>query len=147
MSVAYKILIHSDKIIEVSLLRIGQMSEEAQESCNKFIKNNRQNLARKCSRIQNMGDVIHRLLVSSDPLISSLRKLASKQLKATDAEAVDILKALTSEFQSSAVSKFQHTQINIPRYWDQIIVGHCYQLVPRYQYLVIIKLHQQICIR
>lgn len=35
----HKILIHGGKIIENSLLPIGQMSEEAQESCNKSIKN------------------------------------------------------------------------------------------------------------
>lgn len=97
----HKILIHSGQIIQASILPIGQMSEEAQESCNKFIKKYRQDFARKCSRVKNMEDVFQRLLVSSDPLISSLRKLPAKQLKALDLEAVELLKAPSSEIQGS----------------------------------------------
>ncbi|KAK9731742.1 hypothetical protein QE152_g13376 [Popillia japonica] len=63
-----------------------------------------------------MEDVFQRLLVSSDPLISSLRKLPAKQLKALisslrklpakqlkalDLEAVELLKAPSSEIQGS----------------------------------------------
>ena len=52
-----KILIHGHQIAESSLLPIGQMSEEAQESCNKFIKRFREDFSRKCDRIKNMEDI------------------------------------------------------------------------------------------
>ncbi|KAK7791956.1 hypothetical protein R5R35_004579 [Gryllus longicercus] len=97
----HKILLHSSKIIESSILPIGQMSEEAQESCNKFIKQYRQDFARKCTRVKNMEDVFQRLLVASDPVISSIRKLPKKKLKALDAEAVRLLKAPSYEAPSS----------------------------------------------
>lgn len=97
----HKILLHSSKVLESSILPIGQMSEEAQESCNKFIKKYRQDFARKSSRIKNMEDVFQRLLVSSDPLISSLRKLPKKQLKALESEAVALLKPPDYGCQSS----------------------------------------------
>lgn len=89
----HKVLIHSPKIIERSLLPIGQMSEEAQEACNKFIKKNRQDFARKCSRIKNMEDVFLRLMVASDPLITSLRKLPAKKMKSLSPEAIQLLTA------------------------------------------------------
>ena len=76
-----KILIHGHKIIDNLLLPIGQMSEEAQESCNKYIKRFREDFARECDRTKNLESVFHRLLVSSDPLIPSLRKLPPKKLK------------------------------------------------------------------
>jgi len=54
------------------------MSEEAQEARNKDLKNIREIYSRKYSRIETNEDLLHGLLVSSDPLISSLRKLPFK---------------------------------------------------------------------
>ena len=67
------------------------MSEEAQESCNKYIKRYRQDFARKCSTIKNVEDVFGRLLVVSDPFISSLKKLPAKKLKSFSPEVIDLL--------------------------------------------------------
>ena len=78
-------------IIQSALLSIGQMSEKAQESCNKFIKRYRQDFARKCSREKNLEDVFRRLLVASDPWISSLRKTPPKKSKSLSAEAIELL--------------------------------------------------------
>jgi hypothetical protein len=50
----HKILIHGHEIVSSVLLPIGQLSEEAQESCNKFIKKYRVDNARKCSRTSNI---------------------------------------------------------------------------------------------
>jgi hypothetical protein len=75
----HKILIHGYKIIDSFLLPIGQRSEEAQESCNKFIKRFREDFARKCSREKNLRDVFQRLLITSDPYISSFRKIPPRQ--------------------------------------------------------------------
>lgn len=54
------------------------MSEEAQESSNKYIKKFRQDHARKCERKETMEDLFSRLFISSDPLISTCRKLPKK---------------------------------------------------------------------
>lgn len=87
----HKILIHGHQIAESSLLPIGQMSEEAKESCNKYIKRFREDFSRKCDRIKNMEDIFCRLLVTSDPIISSLRKLPPKKLRSLSPYAVELL--------------------------------------------------------
>ena len=75
------VLIHGPLIIEWAPLPIGQLSEEAQESRNKDIKRYREHFSRKCSRESTMTDFFHWLLVSSDPLISSLRSDPPKKKK------------------------------------------------------------------
>jgi len=77
----HKILIHGTQIIEaLSILPIGQFSEESQEARNKDIKNYREGFSRKFSRIKNVENVFNRLLVSSYPFISSLRPLPQKKI-------------------------------------------------------------------
>lgn len=74
-SSVHKILIHGASVISASLLPIGMMSEEVQESRNKHLKQYREHRSRKMSREQMNSDVINRLLITSDPLISFLREL------------------------------------------------------------------------
>lgn len=70
----HKILIHGAKIIDnFGLVPIGLLSEESQESRNKDLKHYRKFNTRKCSRVDTNCDLIHKLLISSDPYISSLR--------------------------------------------------------------------------
>jgi len=70
----HKILYHGDEIIDnFALIPIGLLSEESQESRNKDLKHYRKFNTRKCSRIAMNIDLIHKLLISSDPYISSLR--------------------------------------------------------------------------
>ena len=73
------------------MLPIGQISEDAQESCNKYIKRFREDFTRKCSRVQTMEDLFLRLLLTSDPLISSLRKLPRNRLNSLLPEAAALL--------------------------------------------------------
>lgn len=54
--------------------------EEAQEARHKDIRKYRQCYARKCSRSKNIEDVMKRLLISSDPYISSFRKIKHKSM-------------------------------------------------------------------
>ncbi|XP_024875226.1 uncharacterized protein LOC112456728 [Temnothorax curvispinosus] len=89
----HKILIHGPQIIESALLPIGQLSEDAQEARNKDIKKYRESFSRKCSRTKTMEDVFNWLTVSSDPYISSLRKLPQKKLNSFLPEAVELLVA------------------------------------------------------
>ncbi|XP_025419316.1 uncharacterized protein LOC112689694 [Sipha flava] len=90
----HKILLHGSSVISAALLPIGQMSEEAQEARNKDLKNIRENYTRKCSRIKTNVDLLHGLLVSSDPLISSLRKLPSKKMSSFSTEVLQLLTAI-----------------------------------------------------
>lgn len=87
----HKLLIHGAQIITSSLLPIGQMSEDAQESCNKYIKRFREDFTRKCSRVKTMQDLFQRLLLTSDPLISSVRKLPRKKINSLLPEAATLL--------------------------------------------------------
>lgn len=70
---------------------IGQLSEEAQEARNKDFRKYREDFSRKMSRKVTMEDVFNRLLVSSDPYISSMRNLPKKGLKTYSKEVLDLL--------------------------------------------------------
>lgn len=56
----HKILIHGPEVVEKALLPIGQLSEEAAETRNKFIRSYRLNFARKFSRETCNMDVLNR---------------------------------------------------------------------------------------
>lgn len=70
----HKVLCHGAQIVDSSFLPIGQLSEEALEATNTFFKRARLNNSRMCSRISNNEDIMHHLLISSDPLVSGLRR-------------------------------------------------------------------------
>lgn len=87
----HKILIHSPAVIASAILPIGQLSEEAQEALNKHIKKYREGYSRKRSREKTLEDVFNRLLLYSDPYISSLRTLPRRKAKPFDKEVVALL--------------------------------------------------------
>lgn len=88
----HKILFHGAKIIEFFvLIPIGILSEEAQESRNKDVKHYREFNTRKCSRINTNEDLIHKLLISSDPYISNLRQKPKKTKLMIDPDAKNLL--------------------------------------------------------
>jgi hypothetical protein len=87
----HKILIHGSSIIKSFVLPIGILSEEAQESRNKDIKRYRESYSRKSSRININTDIFQRLLLSSDPLISSFRKVDKHNIKKLLPEVEDLL--------------------------------------------------------
>lgn len=91
----HKILIHSPIIIESCILPIGMMSEEAQEARNKDIRKYREYYSRKNTRENNMEDVMKRLLISSDPYITSLQKAPHKRIDNFSRDVLDLLKEPT----------------------------------------------------
>ena len=95
----HKVLIHGHDIIKSLTLPIGLMSEEAQEAGNKDFKSYRENFSRKTSRKATNTDLINRLLVSSDPVISSLRKSTSHQTnhKAFPSDVLQLLKQSSND--------------------------------------------------
>lgn len=87
----HKILIHGSTIVREALLPIGMLSEEAQESKNKDFKSYREFFSRKTSRLDNITDIINRLFISSDPLLSLMRKLPILDRKMFDNEVINML--------------------------------------------------------
>ncbi|KAL4097259.1 hypothetical protein QTP88_022062 [Uroleucon formosanum] len=103
----HKVLIHGALVIKYSLLPIGFLSEEAQESRNKDYKRYREHHTRKSSRINTNLDLLHFLLISSDPLITSKRTLTkmSKTELSTDAlNLIDFSKETNQESDSETDS-------------------------------------------
>lgn len=76
----HKILIHGADVMETLLLPIGLLSEEALEARHKECRYFRQHNARKTSRKNNVEDLLHALLLTSDMVISSKRPLPKKKL-------------------------------------------------------------------
>ena len=75
----HKVLRHGKNIILHHLLPIGELSEEAQETKNKEYKYYRYHNSRKISRSAQNQDLMNMLLISSDPYISSFRRIRSKK--------------------------------------------------------------------
>lgn len=69
----HKIFLHGHAIVSHSPLPIGQLSEEALEARNKDFKLYREHFSRKTSRLDTMTDIFNRMLISSDPVITSQR--------------------------------------------------------------------------
>lgn len=87
----HKILIHGPIVIENALLPVGQLSEEAAEARNKHFRLYRQNYARKFSRVSCNLDVLNRLLLSSDPVLTGMRRQPRKRTKPFLKETLEML--------------------------------------------------------
>lgn len=88
----HKILIHGADVMDTLLIPIGQLSEEVLEARHKECRSFRQYRTRKISRTKTNEDLLHALLLSSDPVISSLRKLPQRKSHSLPREVVEILK-------------------------------------------------------
>lgn len=87
----HKILVHSVDIIKSVLLPIGQLSEEAQEARNKDCRRFREHNTRKRSRSATNRDLLNMLVITSDPLINSLREVPKKYTGSFAPEVLDLL--------------------------------------------------------
>lgn len=87
----HKILIHGKDIIENCIFPVGLLSEEAQESRNKDYKNYRLRHSRKCSRIATNEDIMHRMMLTSDPMITHLTPSFSKKNRSDISKEVKAL--------------------------------------------------------
>ncbi|CAG4958255.1 unnamed protein product [Colias eurytheme] len=92
----HNFFIHGPEIIKHALLLIGQLTEEAQEARNKDLKKYREPHSRQCSREKSNADIFN-LLISSDPVITSKRKLPKKKLTSLPQEVINLLTAPTME--------------------------------------------------
>ena len=87
----HKYLIHgSDIILEIGY-PMGWFSEEPQEASNKIFRKARLHFSRMYQRDKTNEDVLHYLLLSSDPLLASLRFQRDKDSKSLTEEAKSML--------------------------------------------------------
>lgn len=112
----HKLLIHgADICSHFSVLPIGILSEEASEARNKDFRNVRERHTRKTGRIETNLDILHGLLISSDPHISRIRpKLQKKTLHELLPEAIELLQVdsarevLEEEEEESWVAEYEN---------------------------------------
>ncbi|GBM30249.1 hypothetical protein AVEN_26158-1 [Araneus ventricosus] len=101
--ILHKILFHGRDIIEACILPIGSYSEEAQEARNKHNRQYRELFTRKTSRINTNTDLLHRLLITSDPYIASLRAAPKSKKRKMDREMKNLLKLSLSDAEDSVI--------------------------------------------
>ena len=77
----HKLLIHGPSVVKHFLITIGQLSEDVQESRHKEFRKFRSEYAMKISRVNVNFDILHNLLVSSDPLITFKQKMLDHDIK------------------------------------------------------------------
>ncbi len=75
----HRILMHGADTIKYNIIPIGQLTEEAAEARNKDFRRYREYHTRKFNRVVTNQDLLNALLVSSDPLISSMRMRSIKK--------------------------------------------------------------------
>lgn len=87
----HKILIHGSDVIDFAVVPIGQLSEEVLECRHKEVRRFRSQNTRKISRIKTNEDLLHALLISSDPVVSSHRKIENSKKNDLFEEADSLL--------------------------------------------------------
>lgn len=108
----HKILVHGPEIINSCILPIGQMSEKALEAKNKDCRRYREHSTRKISRWHTNRDLLSMLLISSDPIISSLRVSTTNKHTPLSIEVLALLKN-PSVLVTEAENIFEETTNNI----------------------------------
>lgn len=83
---------HGAEIVgHLSVVPIGFLSEEASEARNKDFRKYRENHTRKHSNIATNEDILHNLLLSSDPLLTSIRPKLNNKMKVSSFKEVEDL--------------------------------------------------------
>ncbi|KAK2577975.1 hypothetical protein KPH14_002674 [Odynerus spinipes] len=96
-STVHKVLVHGKQIIESCTFPVGSLSEEVQECRNKDYKRYRCLHSRKCNRIATNEDVLHMILLSSDPIITCLRPKPKKKIIPISEETKEMITLSNSE--------------------------------------------------
>jgi hypothetical protein len=94
----HQILVHGARIIELTTLPVGFLSEQGAEARNKYWRFDREHYARKTSHKDAMFDLFHRALVSSDPVISEYGLKKRKSNLKKDPLAHEAIKLLKDRF-------------------------------------------------
>ncbi|GBM43203.1 hypothetical protein AVEN_50118-1 [Araneus ventricosus] len=99
----HNILFNGRDIIEACILPIGSYSEEAQEARNKHNRQYSELFTRKSSRINTNTDLLHRLLITSDRYIASLRAAPKSKKRKMDREMKKLLELCLSNEEDSVI--------------------------------------------
>ncbi|CAH1975220.1 unnamed protein product [Acanthoscelides obtectus] len=94
----HKVVVHGCEIIDAFCLPIGELSEDALEARHKEVRKHRLSHTRKCSRTDTNKDLMRVLLLTSDPFISSKRKLSSKKYKKCNEAVQNYLKKQENDY-------------------------------------------------
>lgn len=106
----HKILYHGTEIIKSFLLPIGQLSEEAMKARNKHFRQYREQHTKKISRISNNEDLLHALLVSSDPFITSHMTEKPRKSNSLPFEITNLLSASTKNCDAISSSDSENNE-------------------------------------
>ncbi|CAH2102663.1 unnamed protein product [Euphydryas editha] len=87
----HKLLIHGADIIKELPLPVGLFSEDVLETNQKEYKSIRLFHARKTSRIDTNTDIVHWMLIASDPVIASKRRNHNRKRKPFPVEVLEML--------------------------------------------------------
>lgn len=89
----HKLLIHGAEIIEhLSIVPIGHLSEEVSESRNKDFRRYREHHSRKINYVACNEDVLHSLLITSDPMLAQIRpRMETSKKRIMFKEATDLV--------------------------------------------------------
>ncbi|CAH1962491.1 unnamed protein product [Acanthoscelides obtectus] len=88
----HKVLVHGCEIIDAFCLPIGELSEDALEARHKEVRKRRLSHTRKRSRTDTNKDLMRVLLLTSNPFISSKKKVSSKKYKKCNEAVQNYLK-------------------------------------------------------
>lgn len=88
----HKLLDHGEMIVLTAILPLGVLSEEAQEARNKDCRYFREHYTRKCTKIATNEDLFNTLLASSDPYITSLKRILPRKSGTISADVLNLLK-------------------------------------------------------
>lgn len=116
----HKLLEHSSQIIGHHLVPIGELTEEAQESRNKDCRRFREHHTRKIFRENTNRELLTILLVSSDPVIASLRRPPKKTTERFDSQVMAFLKSSMPTEQLLNLS-LRSKKVRKPRRMRQIL--------------------------
>lgn len=99
----HKVLIHGPDIIKSMILPIGLLTEDIQESRQKDFKNFRLFHTRKTSRVNTNTDIFNMMLITTDPVIVSLRQKP---------------KTKSIPFNKDVIQFFENPEINAKEFCD-----------------------------
>ena len=96
----HKILLHGSQAIEIAVLPIGMLSEEAQESRNKDFRKFRTSKSRKTSRKDNLQDVFNQMILTSDPVLTNKCELPNPKENGLKKSVMELLEMTPMDTES-----------------------------------------------
>ena len=97
-----KLFLHGSQVIEIAVLPIGMLSEEAQESRNKDFRKFRALKICQTSRINNLQDVLNRMILTSDPVLTYKCEITCPKQVPLKKSVIDLLQSSPMDEESGS---------------------------------------------